>query len=57
MVCRHIIFDFDGTLGDTRHNIVVTLQATMRDLGLEVRSVEECVSTIGLTLEDSFLTM
>lgn len=57
MVCRHIIFDFDGTLGDTRHNIVVTLQTTMRDLGLEVRSVEECVSTIGLTLEDSFLTM
>lgn len=52
-----IIFDFDGTLGDTRHNIVVTLQATMRDRGLEVRSEEECAATIGLTLYDSFRTM
>ena len=52
-----IIFDFDGTLGDTRHNIVVTLQATMRDRGLEVRSEEVCAATIGLTLYDSFRTM
>lgn len=57
MVSKHIIFDFDGTLGDTRHNIVVTFQATMRDMGLEVRSVEECVATIGLTLEDGFLQL
>lgn len=52
-----IIFDFDGTLGDTRHNIILTLQATMRDLGLELRSDEECAATIGLTLLDSFRTM
>lgn len=52
-----IIFDFDGTLGDTRHNIVVTLQSTMRDRGLEVRSEEVCAATIGLTLFDSFRTM
>ena len=52
-----IIFDFDGTLGDTRHNIIVTLQATMRDRGLELRTDEECASTIGLTLFDSFRTM
>ena len=57
MASKHIIFDFDGTLGDTRHNIVVTFQATMRDMGLEVRSVEECVATIGLTLEDGFLQL
>ena len=57
MVSKHIIFEFDGTLGDTRHNIVVTFQATMRDMGLEVRSVEECVATIGLTLEDGFLQL
>lgn len=52
-----IIFDFDGTLGDTRHNIILTFQATMRDRGLELRSDEECASTIGLTLFDSFRTM
>ena len=26
MNIRLIIFDFDGTLGDTRHNIVLTMQ-------------------------------
>lgn len=52
-----VIFDFDGTLGDTRHNIVVTLQRTMSLMGLPLRSESECASTIGLTLEDSFRTM
>ena len=52
-----IIFDFDGTLGDTRQNIVITLQRTMRDLNLELRDEATCVATIGLTLRDSFLAM
>lgn len=52
-----IIFDFDGTLGDTRHNIIITLQRTMRILGLPVKSDEECAATIGLTLGDSFRSM
>ena len=52
-----IIFDFDGTLGDTRHNIIITLQRTMQILGLPVRSDEECAATIGLTLGDSFKSM
>ena len=29
-----IIFDFDGTLGDTRRNIVTTMQMTIAELGL-----------------------
>ena len=57
MIPKIIIFDFDGTLGDTRHNIIVTLQATMRDRGLELRSEQVCTSTIGLTLFDSFRAM
>ena len=52
-----IIFDFDGTIGDTRQNIIITMQRTMRMVGLPVKSDEECASTIGLTLEDSFKTM
>lgn len=52
-----IIFDFDGTLGDTRHNIIITLQRTMKILGLSVKSDEECAATIGLTLGDSFRSM
>lgn len=52
-----VIFDFDGTLGDTRHNIVVTLRRTMQLCGLELRDEAACAATIGLTLEDSFLSM
>lgn len=54
---RLIIFDFDGTLGDTRHNIVLTLQETMRQAGLPVREESACAATIGLTLEDGFATL
>ena len=54
---RLIIFDFDGTLGDTRHNIVLTLQETMRQAGLPVRDESACAATIGLTLEDGFATL
>ena len=52
-----IIFDFDGTLGDTRQNIIITMQRTMQRVGLPVKSDLECASTIGLTLENSFKTM
>ena len=49
-----IIFDFDGTLGDTRRNIVTTMQMTIAALGLPSRSDAECVSTIGLPLYGCF---
>ena len=52
-----IIFDFDGTLGDTQRNIVLTLQQTMKTLGLAVQDEETCTATIGLTLGDSFRRM
>lgn len=52
-----VIFDFDGTLGDTRQNIVRTLQATMQRLGLDMCDDATCASTIGLTLFDSFRAM
>ena len=54
MNIRLIIFDFDGTLGDTRRNIVMTLQQTMRELRLPVVDEQTCAATIGLTLKDSF---
>ena len=52
-----IIFDFDGTLGDTRRNIVTTMQMTIAELGLPSRSDAECVSTIGLPLYGCFETL
>lgn len=48
-----IIFDFDGTLGDTRRNIVTTMQMTIAELQLPNRSEEECAATIGLPLDGS----
>ena len=49
-----IIFDFDGTLGDTRRNIVTTMQMTIAELHLPNRSEEECAATIGLPLAECF---
>ena len=49
-----IIFDFDGTLGDTRRNIVTTMQMTIAELHLPNRSEEDCSATIGLPLAGCF---
>ena len=49
-----IIFDFDGTLGDTRRNIVLTMQSTMRQLGLDIADEETCTATIGIPLKAAF---
>jgi phosphoglycolate phosphatase len=52
-----IIFDFDGTLGDTRRNIVKTMQMTIAELHLPHRGEKECASTIGLPLTGCFRTL
>ena len=50
-----IIFDFDGTLGDTRRTIVTTMQMTIAEMhGLPMPSEEECAATIGLPLAGCF---
>ena len=57
MSTKLIIFDFDGTLGDTRRNIVTTMQMTISEMGLPCRSEQECASTIGLPLASCFETL
>ena len=49
-----IILDFDGTLADTRGLIVKTMQQTLKALGLESRTDEQCASMIGLPLKQAF---
>ncbi len=49
-----IIFDFDGTLCDTRKTIVRTLRMTMEKLCLPVADEDVCAATIGLPLSESF---
>lgn len=49
-----IILDFDGTIGDSQALIIGTMQQTMRELKLEVKTKEECARTIGLRLDEVF---
>lgn len=54
MDIKLVIFDFDGTIADTRKAIVVAKQKTMEKLGLEVKDEETCASTIGLSAKKGF---
>lgn len=49
-----VIFDFDGTLADTRKLIVTAKQEMMKELGLKVLDEKTCASSIGLTAYDAF---
>lgn len=51
---KYIIFDFDGTIGDSQSLIVSTFQAAMREMGREVKSAEACAGTIGMRLNEAF---
>ena len=51
---RLIVFDFDGTLGDTRANIVATMRETLRTAGYAPVTEEAIAATIGLILEEGF---
>jgi len=49
-----IILDFDGTLGDTRGNIILTMTQTLALLGYPAQDEETIAATIGLPLEKGF---
>ena len=51
---RLIILDFDGTLGDTRANIVLTMRQTLARLGYPEQDEEAIAATIGVPLEKGF---
>ena len=52
-----IIFDFDGTLADTRELIVRTNQEAMKRVGYPVADAESIIATIGLPLKESILAL
>lgn len=51
MKIKLLIFDFDGTLGDSKNLIVKTMQESIKAIGRAVPSEESCASTIGLPLK------
>lgn len=54
---RLLVFDFDGTLADTRELIVLTNQEVQRRMHYPVRDEASIVATIGLPLSDGILAM
>ena len=54
---RLVIFDFDGTLGDTRANIVLTMRQTLERLGYAQPDEDTIAATIGVPLEKGFEQM
>jgi HAD superfamily hydrolase (TIGR01509 family) len=54
MDIKLVIFDFDGTIADTRKTIVIAKQETMKVLGLDEADEETCASTIGFSAKIGF---
>jgi phosphoglycolate phosphatase len=54
---RLIVFDWDGTLMDSETQIVHALQASIQDMALEERSIDECRNIIGLGLREAVDTL
>ena len=44
---RLVIFDFDGTLIDSKYDIAVSVNLTLTDMNLPTRSPEEIFSFVG----------
>ena len=54
MQYKNILFDFDGTLADTREGIVRTVQGTLGRMGLPEADPIAIAKTIGLPLTECF---
>lgn len=48
-----VVFDWDGTVMDSTHSIVVSIQAASADLGLAVPDAHDAAWVIGLSLESA----
>lgn len=51
---KTIIFDFDGTIGNTQQIILRSMKATIKELGLPERTDDQCAAMIGLPLTRCF---
>ena len=49
-----VLFDFDGTIMDTKKTIVVSKQETLRQMGLDVAEEQACADTIGMSAKIGF---
>ena len=54
MNIKLIIFDFDGTIMDTKNTIIAAKQETLRKMGVDVADEQTCASTIGMSAKIGF---
>ena len=54
MNIKLIIFDFDGTIMDTKNTIIAAKQETLRQMGVDVEDEQTCASTIGMSAKIGF---
>ena len=54
MTRKLVIFDFDGTLVDTRRLVVTTMRDVLAELGLPVAEEAQCLATIGMPLRQCY---
>lgn len=54
MNIKLIIFDFDGTIMDTKNTIIAAKQETLRQMGVDVTDEQTCASTIGMSAKIGF---
>ena len=49
-----VVFDFDGTLADTRDAVIVTVEQTLREFSVPVVDPDTIAGSMGLPLEHTF---
>ena len=54
MNIKLIIFDFDGTIMDTKNTIIAAKQETLRQMGVDVADEQTWASTIGMSAKIGF---
>lgn len=54
MNIKLIIFDFDGTIMDTKNTIIAAKQETLRQMRVDVADEQTCASTIGMSAKIGF---
>jgi phosphoglycolate phosphatase len=54
---RLVVFDCDGTLVDSQHNIIRSMTAAFRDSGLPDPTAEEVRSIVGLSLREAMAVL
>jgi phosphoglycolate phosphatase len=54
---RALLLDFDFTMGDSAEGIIYCANTALKGMGLEERSRERIMSTIGYSLREKYIRL